>query len=276
MSATPPTRRRWFSYRLRSLFVLMTVISLGLAWVAHERAQSRYEVRLAEQLLANGGNVDFGGRFSRVDNDPQPTWWRTALSRLCGPRIRKVWLRSTDVPFADYSPFASLRCLEALDVDDSPKDLAPLAGLKNLNELDISGDRVTDISPLAGLNRLTNLSLTATAIDDVSALAGLEALQILSLSNTKITDLTPLAGLKDLVYLRLSNTPVCNISPLAGLTKLRTLVARLHSDQRSIAARCAQGFRFNRPAGNIGGSRPVAVGRIAILEIPRPQRYECQ
>jgi hypothetical protein len=84
MSNDSTTRRRWFSYNLRSLFVLITIAAIGLGWVAYERRQSQREIQVAEQLKASGAAVMVAGlfdpaiRWDTAKPAEQPSWWRRA------------------------------------------------------------------------------------------------------------------------------------------------------------------------------------------------------
>src|SRR5579863_7969434 len=116
MAEPPSTRRRWTSYSLRSLLVLVAVVAIGMAWVAYERRQSQREAEIAEQLEALGASVQFGGVFDPaqpdVRNEPSKdqSWWRRSLSGICGPRIRSVVFEDPDKPksFADLALLADL------------------------------------------------------------------------------------------------------------------------------------------------------------------------
>lgn len=127
-------------------------------------------------------------------------------------------------------------------------DLAPLAGLVDLQSLDISGTQVSDLTPLAGLVNLRSLNITDTLVSDLTPLASLVRLRTLVISGpppasdpvahnwpfegrlepivisgTPVNDLTPLAGLLSLETLDISGTQVRDLTPLAGLVNLQSL-----------------------------------------------------
>ena len=215
-------RRRWFSFSLRSLFVLVTLAAIPVGWVAYERRQSQHEMQIAEELKGIGAGVvvDVGGLFDLPDptNPMQPaktsSWWREALSALCGPRIRTLDV-STYRLFSDLSPLAKLKCVRYLVLDDTQvSDLTPLAGLQDLEWLSLERTPVADLSPLARLTKLKCVHLDVVDADtsdplnakgsvvDISALASLKSLEDLSLDNNPVGDLSPLASLENLTILR--------------------------------------------------------------------------
>jgi Leucine Rich repeats (2 copies)/4Fe-4S single cluster domain of Ferredoxin I len=109
-------------------------------------------------------------------------------------------------------------------------DISPLAGLKSLQKLDLSGcnELSGDLSPLARLTSLRSLSLNGfKQLSDLSSLAGLTSLQTLNLSDCEQLngDLSPLAGLTFLQSLDLCFCKQLSgdLSPLASLTSLQRL-----------------------------------------------------
>ena len=112
--------------------------------------------------------------------------------------------------------------------------LKELAGLNQLQELDLYRTKVTDagLKELAALTQLRTLDLSETAVTDagLKELAALTQLRTLDLSETAVTGagLKGLAGLTQLRTLNLWNTEVTDagLKELAALTQLRTLDLR--------------------------------------------------
>ena len=128
-------------------------------------------------------------------------------------------------------------------------DLTPLAGLTNLESLNLSSQRetqdnvrgtplLTDITPLAGLTNLKFLDLSDNQISDLTPLAGLTNLETLQLNNQRepfeirdridytslLSDIAPLAGLINLIELNLSENRISDITPLTEMTSLESLL----------------------------------------------------
>ena len=143
---------------------------------------------------------------------------------LDGEEVRPgVWENSNSV--SDLSPLAGLTQLEGLDLwFNSVTDISALAGLTNLTHLGLVGNDISDVSALVGLTNLTSLFLDGNAISDISALAGLTNLTRLGLEGNTISNLSPLSGLTNLTWLRLPHNSIADISALVGLTHLTTLL----------------------------------------------------
>lgn len=185
-----PTRRRWFQFRSRTLFVVTIVVSLGSAWAIKVR-------RIAERRDAF---ISAGLMFSVREDSYQPLWHLI----LFGMDVRfaaRIWGDSTTT-------------------DDG---LVHLRELTHLHSLYLSGDQVTDsgLSHLKGLTQLEILSLGGTQLTDdgVANLKRLIQLQELVLDGTEITDagLSHLHGLTKLRSLHLGSTRITN----DGIAKLQ-------------------------------------------------------
>ena len=123
----------------------------------------------------------------------------------------------------DFSPLAELTNL-MLDLPDSSlSDVTPLAGLKNLTKLNLTGNNISDVAPLAGLKNLTKLNLTGNNISDVAPLANLKNLTELGLRVKNISDVAPLANLKNLTELGLRVKNISDVAPLANFKNLTEL-----------------------------------------------------
>ena len=78
----------------------------------------------------------------------------------------------------------------------------------------INSNSVSDLSPLAGLTDLEILDLDSNSISDISAVAGLTDLEFLNLANNSILDISAVAGLTNLTFLSLADNSIVDLSPL--------------------------------------------------------------
>lgn len=203
-----PTRRRWFQYRLRTLLIVMLVVSLGMGWVMKERrriAEQRESLKAAGfrylinevSFLHDVHEMFFGFDFrfaSGIDGTIETT--DSGLVHLAGlTQLQSLSLQGrqvTDAGLAHLRTLTQLQTLSLHDMQVSDAGLIHLQGLKQLQYLSLGGTQVTDAG-LAHLRRLTqlqDLSLGGTQISDSGLvhLQGLTQLRYLYLADTRVTD----------------------------------------------------------------------------------------
>ncbi len=86
MSDAPRPRLRWFQYRLRTLFIVMLLASIGMSWVA-TRMQKAKRQRAAIEIIEKRGEghvlydyqFDSSGNVSPNARPPWPAWLRKLL-----------------------------------------------------------------------------------------------------------------------------------------------------------------------------------------------------
>ena len=160
-------RRRWWQYSLRTLFVLLTVFGVWLAWVVHRASEQRKAVEWVENM---GGVVRYDYEFDDeghlIDDgkSPGPKW----LVELVGVDYFQEVI-GVDLPYTQVN------------------DLTPLVGLKSLRHLGLYNTPVRNVTPLAELMSLEFLVLNSTQVDDPTPLAKLTGLQELYLANTPVS-----------------------------------------------------------------------------------------
>jgi len=98
------------------------------------------------------------------------------------------------------------------------EDIVALADLTDLENLSLSGNRITDLSPLASLTKLHSLQLSNNSITDISALSALSNLRTLYLDGNEISDFSPLYSLKSLRTLSIRSIDITQ-SQLEALEK---------------------------------------------------------
>lgn len=153
----------------------------------------------------------------------------------------------------------------------SDGDLAVIAGLENLERLDLYNTAVRDIGELNGLRKLKFLNLSCTAVQDISALKSLSLVDTLDLSCSGVEDLTPLAGHPGLESLILYGTSVRVLDALAGLPNLSKLnLSRTAVTNDSLTA------LETLPSLKSVFLRETAIGRERILALKKTMNFSLQ
>jgi hypothetical protein len=136
---TAKPHRRWFRFRLRTLLIVVTVLSIPLVWIGWELKEIRKEQPTTAWILNAGGKVGTRNIIPAIHKSR----WDDFRRLLFGGRVRGVSLSATSI--TDLSRLAELKHLEWLSLSHSKvTDLSPLTELKNLKFLDLYGTQLTD------------------------------------------------------------------------------------------------------------------------------------
>ncbi len=230
----PP--RRWYQFRLRSLLILMAILSVPLAWLGHELRLRWAEERSVSIVKASGGSVEFEyfqrlkvpeehGFEVRLGELREQTRWEAWKDRRLGPRVYVVDYHITDGVVQDLAPLAAFDRLQLLDISDVRiSNLAALTPLDRLAVLFVTRANVDDWSALSTLPNLQTAILAETNFDDLAILSPLRQLENLVIDLPKGANLAPLADLKRLRWLRLKNVRSKDLASLGELRQLEGLL----------------------------------------------------
>ena len=140
-----------------------------------------------------------------------------------GQVVLKIYYsRISDI--SDIKGLSSLRDLEVLDLRGNKiTEIKGLENLRNLQELILSQNKITNISGISKLNNLRKLNLVKNQITEISGLENLINLEELKLSRNLITEIKGLNDLTSLKKLRLDYNQIDEIKGLDGLNKLQVL-----------------------------------------------------
>jgi hypothetical protein len=208
-------KHRWLQFSLRTLLVLVLIVSMPLGWFAFKLRQAR------EQREAIGRIEELGG-FAvydfEIDDHGLPTY-----------PYRPPWLQMADDLLEEHScatlVTAGIRQDRVHELDRERTDalLDRLVELTEVRTLYLLGGAVGDagVKKLTSLNRIQRLYLSGTDVTDsgLQYLQALPQLEVLMLHTTKITDagLHYLQGLHQLNELDLTDTQVTD----AGVAELQ-------------------------------------------------------
>lgn len=232
-------KRRWPQFRLRTLLIVVVLLSLPLSWFAARMERARRQREVVKVIKRMGGGVCYDHTGPSV-----PRWMRKCLG---DDLFRDVIVVHFETPLPWESTEANDAWLERLTVltdlrvltlydDVSDIGVGHLKELTMLEDLTIGGPEsmITDagLEQLKGLKRLKALNVESTEITDAGLehLKGLAALKSLSIWSNKITDagLEHLKGLGELEELQIGSYWITDVGlmHLTGLTNLQ--LVRLH------------------------------------------------
>lgn len=238
-ASTLKPKQRWAQFSLRTLFVLVLVLAMPLAWLKH-----RMDRKEAERAAVVGIDrwfvwLRYDWEVAEEKEPPGPKWARALLGDDFFANLvyagyappQGPHYPPNDYALSHLANFHELRKLFLQSDQISDSGLRHLRGLTSLDELNLGLTRVTGngLVNLKGMTRLKRLSLWGTYVSDdgFDNIEGLASLEELRLDSTKITDagLASLRSLKNLKLLKLSWTEVTDngLSHLTTLNRLEVL-----------------------------------------------------
>ncbi len=234
-------RRRWFTFSLRSVLVLTTLICVWLGREVNQAVRQQQAVELlgkldADYLFAHQTSESLEAPadwsdlqyppYPDLEVPPAPEWLLRTIGEDHFRQLAYVGLDTYDprTTAAALRAIASLRGIVRVDIDgeltpEHIRQLASLPGLRTLSrwdcELELSP---ATLAELPALTRLESLALGQYAGNPGPWLSKLPRLQVLDLSYTGIDDegVRSLATLSRLRFLNLQGTQVKG----SGLTAL--------------------------------------------------------
>jgi hypothetical protein len=94
-TTTTKPRRRWFQFRLRTLIVLMLLVSIGMSWFAMKMQQARRQRAAVNALVESGSVMEWKQRFILLSpNLADPYLFSKKVTPIYSnePRVH-AWLR---------------------------------------------------------------------------------------------------------------------------------------------------------------------------------------
>ena len=186
-------------------------------------------------------------------------------------RMLKNALASALEKSVDELTDADLSKVTSLDVsgqNPSESDFAVIAGLENLERLELYNTAVQDLKEIGKLHKLKILNLSCTPVQDITPLGSLSQLNTLDLSCSGVKDVAPLAKHPELETLILFGTPIQVLDPLKGLEKLAKInLSRTAVTNDSLAV------LETLPSLKSVFLRETAISRERILELKKNTKF---
>lgn len=209
-SSLPKQPRRWYQYRLRTLFAVTAVFAVGLSYFASRMQKATQQAAAVSAIKAIGGDVGYDYQVPgppAVSWDtwvplwysdappPGPAWLRSVLGDDFFRSVVQVCIATDDFTDAECQHLVHMPDLQELIAEGTPAGdtgMKAIGMVRELRYLELSRTNVTSsgVASLAGLKRLECLYLVRTKIDDTALryLQNLTQLRLLYLDDTNITD----------------------------------------------------------------------------------------
>jgi hypothetical protein len=144
------TSRRWYQYSLRSLLVLMLLVSLLMSWFAVKRKRAIAQKKAVEAILEAEGTVEYDFQF-----DSNGAYVKGASGQ--GPE----WLRDLTGPdYFDTAAYASVKNRKGIEAVNEFPHLRSLE-VTECGAGDVGGDLLNGLRPIDGLEELKVDSLVS-------------------------------------------------------------------------------------------------------------------
>jgi hypothetical protein len=145
-------KRRWAQFSLATMFVVVTALCVGCAWLAIQMNRANKQRDAVAAIEALGGDVMYAEPDQGADEAFPRPYLRRWLPRDYVDDVVWVDLDGTDAGLAQLQVLTGLQVLYLRGTPVTDAGLAQLHGLTGLHELFLDGTQVTD-SGLAQLQK---------------------------------------------------------------------------------------------------------------------------
>lgn len=187
MTEQPKPKRRWFRFSLKTLMLVVVLLSLPLGWFAMKMVRAERQRQAVEAIEEAGGVVFYeyhykGGALTVGAKPSGPAWLRQLVGEdffweaVNVDFFTKGYVaRADDMVLEDVKGLTGLKGLVLSCAPVTDAGLEQLKGLTALESLSLGRTQVTD-SGLENLKEMTNLESLDLTDTQVTA-EGIERLQ---------------------------------------------------------------------------------------------------
>lgn len=168
-----------------------------------------------------------------ADSDDDESWQSAVNTDKCFDveeallAKEAIDLSQDEYLISNLAPIATLNNLKELNLEKQAiSDLSPLSTLSQLEKLDLSRNRINDLAPLNSLSELKELDLSYNLTHFLEPLSSLTKLEELNIEHSVVSDVEDLSPLINLRRLNLSYNRIDNVEPLVSLYNLKKLDLR--------------------------------------------------
>lgn len=141
-------------------------------------------------------------------------------------KLESISINIGGYALTDISPLLALKQLKSITMEGIAGSLTGLEQLKHLENLTISGSKITDFSPIAGITYLKHLTVENCGLTDIAFVSGLQRLISLNLNSNQISDISALTNLSQLKQLYLKDNHINDALPVNRFADLEIVDLR--------------------------------------------------
>lgn len=236
LKPTPKPRRRWLSFGLRGLMVLVLLLSLPMGWIARDVYRAQRETDVVAAVEKAGGYASYNYHENVMWAEPPEPSGPWVLRKLFGEHIHSY---VTDVAVVEPDAVNTvvplltachrLECLELSGGKLNDESIETITQMPKLNKLILLGTSVSveQMQKLIQVSTLKSITLQGpVATDDhLELLPKLTALEVVRLYETTITDrgMKSLGQLPELNLLNIERAPEVTNAGFAALANCKKL-----------------------------------------------------
>ena len=216
---------------LTPVIYILYAFGCGKPPASHHPDASRVQVRETSEAFSRPATKTIIartnlGKFQFERNDPNQLRIGFVINEALRKKKNQAMAKSRALKLVPSRAVPELlvedvKQLDELDLTGNKlTDITCLSQLTHFNSLYLSFNNLTQLKPLEKHINLLALTLDENQLDDLAPLACMSKLNLLSLNSNKISDLRPIAKLVHLKYLYLGENQIGDIDHLKYLDNL--------------------------------------------------------
>ena len=189
-------------------------------------ADDEMEKQIRTVLGVTESNIIYTNVMWDITEFTVPETSRSLADLALMPYLKSLTIHDLDLgTLTDLSSLAKLETLDLSGCTFPAEDLAILANLPSLKNLNLSNCSLSTIAALEGAPVLTNLNLSGNTLRNLEVLSNMGTLTELNLEHNAVTGLKALQSLNNLETLDIAFNAVTDLTPLSACVKLQWLDA---------------------------------------------------
>ena len=189
-------------------------------------ADDEMEKQIRTVLGVTESNIIYTNVMWDITEFTVPETSRSLADLALMPYLKSLTIHDLDLgTLTDLSSLAKLETLDLTGCTFPAEDLAILASLPSLKNLNLSNCSLSTIAGLEGAPALTNLNLSGNTLRNLDVLSNMGTLIELNLKHNAVTSLKALQSLNNLETLDIAFNAITDLRPLSACVKLQWLDA---------------------------------------------------